>query len=98
LNDLITVKARALNGSEWSALNEATFVVGQPRLVLTELHYHPADPSPAEVAAGFTSENAFEFIELFNNGTATFDLTGLKFTMGIEFQFFDVVYPAPGRG
>ncbi len=98
LNDLTTVKARALSGSEWSALNEATFVVGQPSLVLTELHYHPADPNAAEVAAGFTSENAFEFIELFNNGTATFDLTGLRFTTGIEFNFSTSSIPRLAAG
>jgi hypothetical protein len=98
LNDLTTVKARALNGSEWSALNEATFVVGQPRLVLTELHYHPADATSAEVAAGFTSDNDFEFIELHNNGTATYDLTGLRFTMGIEFNFATSSIPRLAAG
>ena len=98
LSDLATVKARALNGSEWSALTEATFVVGQPRLVLTELHYHPADPTSAEVAAGFTSDNDFEFIELHNNGTATFDLTGLKFTLGIEFNFSTSSIPRLAAG
>ena len=98
LNDLTTVKARALNGGQWTALTEATFVVGQPRLVLSELHYHPADPSAAEVTAGFTSENAFEFIELRNNGTATFDLSGLRFTMGIEFNFATSSIPRLAAG
>jgi hypothetical protein len=87
LTDLTTIKARVLNGAEWSALSAATFVVGQPRLVVSELHYHPPPPTAAESAAGFTSENDFEFIELMNNGTATYNLSGLVFALGIQFDF-----------
>jgi hypothetical protein len=87
LTDLTTIKTRALNGQEWSALNEATFVVGSPALVLTELHYHPADPTDAELAAGFDNADDFEFVELFNNGSGSYDLTGVRFTDGIEFDF-----------
>ena len=87
LNDLVTVKARVLNGQEWSALKEATFVAGTPILTLTELHYHPAGPDAAETAGGFTDANDFEFIELFNRGTATLDLNGVHFTSGIQFDF-----------
>jgi len=87
LSDLTLVKARVLNGAEWSALHEATFVVGTPELVISELHYHPANPSAEEVQAGFTDENEFEFVELHNPGTATFDLNGVHFADGIEFNF-----------
>ena len=42
----LTVKARVFAGSEWSALNEASFVTTLPadatNLRITELHYHPA--------------------------------------------------------
>jgi hypothetical protein len=87
LNDLTTVKARVLNATEWSALEEATFVVGAPDLVLTELNYHPTDPTAAEYAAGFDNADSFEFVELFNRGTATADLTGVRFVNGVEFDF-----------
>ncbi|MHC1766067.1 MAG: CotH kinase family protein [Verrucomicrobiia bacterium] len=87
LHDLTTVKTRVLNGSEWSALNEATFTLGNPALTLSELHYHPADPSSAEIAAGFLDADDFEFVELLNGGTGTFDLSGLRFVTGIEFDF-----------
>jgi hypothetical protein len=87
LTNLTTIKARALLGQEWSALNEARFIVGQPALALTELHYHPAHPSPAEIAAGFVDADEFEFIELLSNGTATFDLLGVQFVEGIQFVF-----------
>lgn len=87
LNDRVRIKARVLNGAEWSALHEAAFVAGTPELVLSELHYHPAVPTADEWAAGFTNENDFEFVELCNPGTATFDLTGVRFTDGIDFDF-----------
>lgn len=87
LSDRMHIKARVLIGTEWSALHEASFVAGTPELVISEVHYHPADPSPAEWSAGFTNENDFEFVEFFNPGTATFDLTGVRFTAGIDFDF-----------
>jgi hypothetical protein len=87
LSDLVTIKARVLNGQEWSALNEATFVVGTPALVLSELLYHPSHPTDAERAAGFGNADDFEFIELFNHGTATCDLNGVRFSTGIYFDF-----------
>ena len=87
LSDRTRIKARVLNGSEWSALQDATFVVGTPELIISELHYHPANPSAEEIAAGFTDGNAFEFVELSNPGTATFDLSGVRLVDGINFDF-----------
>jgi hypothetical protein len=87
LNDLTTVKARVLNGSEWSALNEAHFTVGEPKLVLSEMYYHPTRATTNEQAAGFFDNEAFEYIEVWNNGTATYDLSGVAFTKGIQFSF-----------
>jgi len=89
LHDLTTMKARAFDGVEWSALNEATFSVGTPALAITELHYHPAAPTAEERAVGFNNENDFEFIELVNSGTTTLDVTGLRLIAGIEFDFTD---------
>lgn len=87
LDDLVTIKTRAFGGGEWSALNEAKFIVGSPSLVLTELHYHPAAPTDTEIAMGFTHADDFEFLELWNPGNATFDLSGCRFTQGIDFDF-----------
>jgi hypothetical protein len=87
VSDLLQVKTRVLNGKEWSALNDATFVVGAPLLAVSELQYHPADPTPQERALGFTDSDQFEFIELFNPGVGTFDLKGVQFTSGIDFAF-----------
>ncbi|MEO8353274.1 MAG: lamin tail domain-containing protein, partial [Chthoniobacteraceae bacterium] len=79
LNQTATVKVRARNGSEWSALTEATFIVGTPAsastLAISELNYHP-----------LLSEE-HEFIELVNISAQTIDLTGVHFTAGVEFTF-----------
>ena len=56
-------------------------------LVVSELMYHPANPSAAEIAAGFPDADMFEFIELLNVGTHAIDLTGAHFTTGVTFSF-----------
>ncbi|MBC8217068.1 MAG: lamin tail domain-containing protein, partial [Planctomycetes bacterium] len=70
------VKARALNGSTWSALNEANFSIGPvvENLRITEIMYNP--PNADE-----------EFIELENIGAETINLNLVRFTNGIDFVF-----------
>ena len=60
----------------------------QQRLRVTELQYHPADPTPAEASAlvGVTADD-FEYVELINLGTTPLDLTGAWFSEGIAFTF-----------
>lgn len=55
--------------------------------MVTELNYHPSDPTTAEQAAGFTDANDFEFIELMNISAGAIDLSGSRFTAGIDFIF-----------
>ncbi len=56
-------------------------------LVVSELHYNPAGPSPAEITAGFTDNDDFEFIELQNISTAhTVRLNNVRFTAGITWS------------
>ena len=66
-----------LNAGEWSALTEATFIVGtaasSANLTVTELNYNPA---PGDE----------EFIELMNVSAGAIDLTGVHFE-GITFDF-----------
>jgi hypothetical protein len=72
----VTLRARALDGTKWSALTEATFTVeefGWP-LRFTEIMYNP--PGGA----------AYEFLELHNAGFAPIDLTGFRFE-GIQCLF-----------
>ena len=67
-------------------------------LVISEIMYHPSDPTPDESAAGFTDDDDFEFIELQNIGPVALDLTDLRFTKGADFDFLgaDITTIAPG--
>jgi hypothetical protein len=80
LNATTQIRARSFDGSEWSALNEATFITGMPpdmeNFAVSEIMYHPDPVGTAE------------FIEFMNtSATETLDLTGVAFTDGVEFAF-----------
>lgn len=93
LNSSATVSARVRSGGgDWSALTQALFVVGavqadSSNLVVSEVHYRPASPSTAEIAAGFGDRGEFEFVELLNIGETAIDLTNVLLSVGIEFDF-----------
>jgi len=56
-------------------------------LVVSELHYNPADPTPAEITAGYTDNDDFEFIELQNiSPIYTVRLNNVRFTAGITWN------------
>jgi hypothetical protein len=95
-----TVKSRVLNGGEWSALTEATFFAdvvspSSANIVFSEIHYHPSNPTPAEITAGFLDADEFEFLEIMNIGANGVNLTGSYFATGIDFTFPATVV-APG--
>jgi hypothetical protein len=84
-------RSRDINGN-WSALNEQTYLIGgeaasSANLIVKEMMYHPTNPTPAEVAAGFTSDNDFQWLELKNVGSKLIDLRGAYFAAGITFTF-----------
>ncbi|WP_315852816.1 lamin tail domain-containing protein [Pseudobythopirellula maris] len=92
----VTVNARAVEpGSDfpWSAMatgQYATIVVPADagNLRVTEINYHPDDPTQEELAlVPGADDNSFEFFELLNTSNQTVDLTGVRFTDGIEFDF-----------
>lgn len=56
-------------------------------LRITEIMYHPPAPTAAELAAGFSDKDDFEFIELANTGPAELSLSGVRFTAGVAFDF-----------
>lgn len=72
------IKARVLEGGEWSALNEALFLSGDRAhdLVVAELMYHPA-------------EGGAEFLEIVNRGQIRHPLHDLEIAGGIQFDFQD---------
>ncbi|MAW11289.1 MAG: hypothetical protein CMO54_05495 [Verrucomicrobiales bacterium] len=57
-------------------------------LVVTEIMYHPGFPSSDEIAAGYTNDFLFEYIEVKNIGEINLDLRNLRFTKGVDFDFF----------
>ncbi|MDB6069429.1 MAG: hypothetical protein JWL81_600, partial [Verrucomicrobiales bacterium] len=56
-------------------------------LVLSKIHYHPANPSLAESNAGYTSADDFEYLELQNISANIVDLTDCRFDTGITYTF-----------
>ncbi|MFT5412069.1 MAG: spore coat protein CotH, partial [Verrucomicrobiales bacterium] len=90
--------------SHWSAPVEFTstlpdisdYIAG---LVVTEVMYHPTDPSAAEINAGYDDDDFFEYIELKNVGAVTLDLQDLRFTKGVDFDFLGAAITsiAPGE-
>lgn len=88
LTETTDVKTRILYpGGAWSPAIEVAYEA-PPRLIISEINYHPADATPTEllIVPG-ADDNDFEFIELQNVGGEPFDLTGVKFVEGIEFDF-----------
>ena len=65
----LTVKARVRSGSTWSALNQATFTVGElgVPLRITEIMYNPQ------------GGDAFEFVEIQNVGAVPVNIGGFSF-------------------
>ena len=60
----------------------------QANLVISEFMYKAAAPSQPEVDAGFASAQEFDWIELHNlSDTLTLDLTEVRFTKGVDFDF-----------
>lgn len=102
----ITARARGAGDffGGWSGLTEGRFAIETPadalNLRVSELHYHPTDPSNAELAAApGTGDNDYEFIELVNISDEAISLAGVRFVDGITFDFSagSVAALAPGE-
>ncbi len=77
---------------EWSGKIVERLVVGEVKptasnLVISEIMYRPAQPSPEEEEAGFTNRDDFEFLELHNLSDENLTLFDLRFSDGINFAF-----------
>ncbi|MGI8602247.1 MAG: lamin tail domain-containing protein [Verrucomicrobiales bacterium] len=98
----VRVRHKGSNG-RWSRWSPAvSFTAGTPdlsvytnSLVISEVMYHPAGPTSAEQALGF-NEDDFEFVELRNVAATAVDLTDVRFTKGINFDFPPATVIAPG--
>jgi hypothetical protein len=76
LGDSVQVRARTLQGTNWSAVTEASFQVERVGLPIrfTEIMYNPP------------GGDAYEFVELQNLGTVAVDLQDFRFD-GIDYRF-----------
>ena len=86
------VKVRWKNGNDWSALDEARFATSRlataADLLITEVHYHPADPTPAETAVSPDLEDkSFQFLEILNLADVPVNLAGCVLSDGVDFTF-----------
>ncbi len=69
----------------------------QNDLRVSEVHYHPADPTAAEMGINASwSASDFEYMELTNTGSSILDLGGARFIEGIVFTFSLGTTLAPG--
>ena len=66
------------NGSTVVAANSSN-------LVISELNYHPSNPTPAEITAGFTDSEDFEFVELRNISNFIVDASNCHFDNGLTY-------------
>jgi len=78
--------------SHWSDHEqfEASAATGEvaPGLRITEINYHPYNPTVAELAVeGSLHPDDFEFIELQNISAEELDLSAMAFIEGIRYQF-----------
>jgi len=90
------VKSRVLSGGEWSALNEADFVVTPGELRITEVMYNP----PAPAAGSSYAAQDFEYVEFYNDGPVPLEVGGITFDGDdpVRFTFpAGTTIPAYGR-
>lgn len=94
----VTIVAYDMRGNEvgsasitvTSTANEV--LASAKNMMVSEIHYHPADQTASETAAGFDDADAFEFLELWNvSNNVSVELNGLHFTSGIRFEFAETV-------
>ena len=69
----------------WSALSQVMLVVNPAPLAITEIMYHPRQPSGAAELAYSASD--FEFIEIQNTSASACSLVGVQFLAGVKFDF-----------
>ena len=58
-----------------------------PTIAITELYFQPESLSIPEIAAGFSSNLDFEFVEIMNTGNETVSLAGVQLTDDARFAF-----------
>jgi hypothetical protein len=89
------IKARTVLGDQWSTLREVATAAQPFPLRISEIMYHPSEPTGTERSAGISDADAFEYIELANISDSSIDLRGVRLvqttrgdqTDGVSFDF-----------
>ena len=103
ISNSTTLIARSYLGGQWSGSVVGRYIVSKPAtsasLVVSEIMYHPANPSPEEEGAGFLDDGDFEYLELQNVSNETIDLTGVIISNCFDFDFTNsaLTVLAPGE-
>lgn len=89
------IRARTLRRGVWSNLIERSFATDVSALRISEIQYNPRPPDDDSPV----SQQDLEFIELVNSSDEALDLTGVRFSSGVEFDFTSsaVLDLAPGE-
>ena len=96
------IRTRSKSGSEWSAIDEATFIYEpslptSENLIISEILYKPIAPTIQQLLESFEASD-FEFLELLNiDPVKPLNLDGLQFTAGIQFKFPNGLVLDPGE-
>ena len=59
-------------------------------LIISEINYHPYDPTPGEITAGWTSDEDFEFIEITNTSASPVDLSNISIANEVNYSFSEL--------
>ena len=98
----VNTRVKNLTTGEWSALTEATFQFASvpataSNLVVNQIMYNPPDLTPAEITAGFTDKDEFEYLELMAIGPDPVSLDNVKVVAGVSFDFGTTTTSSPVR-
>lgn len=109
INEPLTINARILSNGEWSPLTSNYYSTGSSPnlgdLLISEVHYHPANPSTTQELAASDDDSDFEFIELVNISNKQIELKGSALAEqvindhleGVRFEFIDGRVLEPGE-
>jgi len=102
-NEPSMINARSFDSgsNSWSPVTSTFFAIdtipaSSTNLVISELHYRPAEAQTAAEIAVSSDRDEFEFIELLNVANQPIDLSGVYFDDGISFYFAEHTILEPG--
>lgn len=95
VSQVMIIKARIFDGTNWSPMVKYTFYPPQPfeNLSISEIHY-----SPTLAGLPVTADpDDYEFVELYNKGTTPIRMDNVYFEQGITYDFSEETTIWPGQ-